>query len=458
MGRDEKVNKICILISDGVGVKNYLFSDLLPLMDKQGINYVVLHPFGGRLPIENNVLQEQAHLEFFKEPFFVRLWREAICYARLHFNALRAGNDTIITNWMPNKSTLSSKLLFNLAEFLGKKWKSENRILKQETWLNNLVKRSSVFKAYRKQLEHLQIDFLLCTHQRVPAALPIILAAKGLEIKTATVIFSWDNIPKARLPFRSDLYFVWSQYMKEELRFYYSDIREDQIKITGTPQFDHYQDSVLIEKREVFAQKYGLDPDKSWLLFSGDDRLTSPFDAEYLKDVAEAIKIEPELQLLFRQVPVESTDRYDEVLNANDIIHIPPLWQSTTNWRGFIPTKEDIVLLVNLSFHCKVVINVGSTMALDFSCFDNIGLYLNYDQPHGTDWSVDTIYKFQHFQTMAGLEAVGWINNRQDILSKIKQAIEAPESIARDRQKWRKRVVADHDKLSAERLVEAIVL
>jgi len=451
-----KNKRICVLVPDGVGVKNYLLSDMIELIKEKGDEVVVWHPFGSRLPIKKQLDVQEATLPVFKEPFLVRTWREALCYARLSLNTVKTNNPTILSNWMPNTAVLSRKVLYGLAEFLGKQWKSETRIQREETRLNRWVKKSATFQLFRKSLEQLEVDFLLCTHQRVPLALPVMLAASSLGVRTATVIFSWDNIPKARLPFRSDLYFVWSQYMKDELKFYYEDIKEEQIKITGTPQFDHYQNTSLIESREVFATQYGLNPDNHWVLFSGDDKVTSPFDPSYLKNIGEALENEIDVELLFRQVPSESTERYISILNTSKIKHIPPLWEQSDAWTGFMPTREDIALLVNLAYHCEVVINVGSTMALDFATFNHTGLYINYDQPEAKKWSVETIYKFQHFRTMDGLEPVGWINSKVEILPKLRSILDGTEEVGADKGRWLKRIVGEQEITSAQKIVAAI--
>ncbi|MNE85890.1 hypothetical protein D3C80_1829360 [compost metagenome] len=77
------------------------------------------------------------------------------------------------------------------------------------------------------------------------------------------------------------------------------------------------------------------------------------------------------------------------------------------NWGVFFPRLEDVSLLVNIAFHCSFAINVGSTIAHDFSALNKPCFYLNYDQKYSENWSVDTIYKFQHFRSMEGIDAVG---------------------------------------------------
>lgn len=445
--------KVLVLVPDGVGVRNYLLSDMLSLMQEEGLSPLVCSPFKNKLKDIISAEIPQIVLKPVTEPFVVRFWREAICYARLSLNTRKTNNETILTNWNPDKSSFAKKLFFGFAEILGAGWESEQGIEKQDQRLFRWTKRSKAYKEYQRILLEHRVSTLFCTHQRAISALPFMLAAKDLGIRTATVIFSWDNLPKARLAFRSDTYLVWSEYMKKELAFYYPDIGESQIIVSGTPQFDFYKNKKLIEERAIFAKRYDLDPDKKWVLFSGDDKLTSPYDDQYLQDVADSLECEENIVLLFRQVPVETTDRYDKVLKTKSVKHIPPLWKKSEKWMGFMPTHEDITLLANLSYHCNAVINIGSSVALEFAVYDNIGLYINYDQPKAVGWSVDTIYSFQHFKTMNGLDAVGWINSKDDILKKVRMAIDTPEKIAKDRKVWLQVVTEFDSDRSSTRLI-----
>ena len=74
------------------------------------------------------------------------------------------------------------------------------------------------------------------------------LAARDLNIPTAVFIFSWDNLPKGMLVVEADYYFVWSTHMKNELLYYYSNIKESQIRITGSPQFEGHFDDINIDE------------------------------------------------------------------------------------------------------------------------------------------------------------------------------------------------------------------
>jgi hypothetical protein len=212
------------------------------------------------------------------------------------------------------------------------------------------------------------------------------------------------------------------------MALYYPEIPFNSIIVTGTPQFEFYQDSKYILERKIFYEKYNLDSQKRIICFSGDDTMTSPDDPFYLKDIAkELIKanLQEQYQILLRRCPVDLSGRFDAIVKKYPklIIEVSPLWcfNSSKEWSAVYPSIEDVKLLVSTAFYADVVVNVGSTMAFDFAMFDKPCVFINYDQENKTakDWSVTTIYQFQHFSSMPNEEAVIWLNNKAEIVEKL---------------------------------------
>lgn len=403
-----------------------------------------------KIPIRQQVFKS------FPESRIQTFYREATTFARLKSSAARKNNPTILNNWSRRKSGFSKRIFYFLAELFGSRLGTYELIRFWESEVGKHWKNTAALTHYRKVLVEINPDLVFITHQRVPTLVPLCLAASLEKIKTISAIFSWDNIPKARLPIRTDYYAVWSDHMKAEMLDYYREIEPERIFVTGTPQFDFYSKEELIIPRDVFARKYQLDMKKKWVLFSGDDVLTSPHDPEYLRDVAEVLANEPEIQILFRQVPVTTAERYQHVLDQYpDIVHIPPLWKKGDFWTSFFPLFEDIQLLMNLCHHCETVLNIGSTMALDFAFFDKPGIFLKYDAVPDPNWSTSVVYQFQHFRSMEGLDAVLVAESKEEILSKVSLAINSPKAVAVDREKWKNRIVKT-DKPAAIEFVKLI--
>ena len=311
-------------------------------------------------------------------------------------------------------------------------------------------------------LENIKPDVIFNTHQRSLIAVPIVAAAKKLGIKNVGAIYSWDNIPKARLSVRTNEYVVWSKHMKNEMKIFYPEIKQDNIIITGTPQFEFYSDKELLISKELFFKKIGLDMNRKVVCFSGDDTRTSPFDPEYLEDLANSLMLFTENtrpQILLRRCPVDVSGRFQKIIKKHSTIikEAAPIWnfdKEGDNWQLIYPNYKDIALLVNTVYHSDVVINVGSTMAHDFAIFNKPAIYLNYNPVKSNKWNIETIYKFQHFRSMKNLNPVFWLNEKKDIIEVIKKALNSDLSSdeIKDAQRWLN-IISEYREIASQNIV-----
>ncbi|MEM9679483.1 MAG: hypothetical protein AAF901_04095 [Bacteroidota bacterium] len=458
----ENRSHVVFIVPDGVGVKNYLYSNVLKhLKETSEITIWSTLPESAFYTIKelHDVTFNYMPLTLHAESKRTRLLREAATYARLKFNTNVTDNTTILKNWRRPKGNTKLLMLYRLAELIGG-WANTNynRILKLETKAKRYWKQH-IISTYKKELGAINPTSIFITHQRVNGLMPICIAAKELGIRTSTAIFSWDNLPKARLNVSVDQYLVWSDWMKDEMHLFYKEIEPSRVLVTGTPQFEFYKDQNRLIDRVTFAERYGLNPEAKWICFSGDDELTSPHDPKYLRDIAEYLPDHNSpVQIIFRRCPVDFSDRYDEVLKAfkHKIVSIDPIWYTESEaWVGYYSKFDDIQLQVNLAHHCDLVINLGSTMALDFTTFNKPCLYLNYDTVQDKDWTTTFIYKFQHFRSMEGLQPVGWINDVSEISLKISDALN--NNLGKDRKLWLEKLVRHPYEKNSEIIAKTIV-
>mgnify|MGYP000122255427 CR=1 FL=1 len=465
------MKRIGILLPDGVGIRNYMFSSFLKnLMLSEKVEIVLIHSVTEMAisEIENhNKFKFEKHLlPLQKESFKLRFYREFISYARLMFNKNLTNNDSIMTNWNPQKNKISKKIFYFLIESLQYLFiKNYNSILFFENTYNRAVLKES--KSYKKFLKEIKVDVIFCTNQRANNSILFIAEANNMGIKTIGAVFSWDNIPKANLSLKTDEYVVWSEHMKEEMNLFYPEIPEDKIKITGTPQFEFYENPDLLQSKTEFCKQFGLDSSKKTICFSGDDTRTSPYDPIYLSDLAEKISNLPKSnqpQILLRRCPVDLSGRFDSIVEKyKDIIKVAaPIWNFDRNnkkkWTLVYPKFEDVELLINTVKHCDVVLNVGSTMAHDFAMFKKPAIYINYDVSNAKNWSVNTIYQFQHFRSMEYLEPVFWLNSKDMILEILNKAFASNENSKqiKDGQKWLDIIATDRENAS-ENIANALI-
>lgn len=421
-------DKIFIVVPDGVGVRNYLYSKAFNNISE---NLILFHNLGDEtieyLRNFKNISQDIAIPEY-KESIKEKFYRELISLSRLYFNVNLVNNNTLLINWVWKHKTFSKKIFYKWIEFQARFYSNYDSILKLESKYQKEIRKNPFYSEVKTLLQKENPKSIICAHQRGLKMPTIFAAAKDLGIPTTTVIYSWDNLPKARLALRADNYWVWSAYMKDEMAIYYPEIPQNNILVTGTPQFEFYEDKNNIIDKKLFYDTYNLDIDKKIICFSGDDELTSPDDPKYLEDVAEEITkagLETQYQILLRRCPIDLSGRFDIVIKKypNLIKEAAPIWNFNTasSWTTIYPTFEDVKLLVSTAFYSDIVINLGSTMAFDFAMFKKPCVFINYDQKNKTnpDWSVETIYKFQHFRSMPSKEAVIWLNSKNEIIDKL---------------------------------------
>lgn len=446
--------KIMLLFPDGVGIRNYLYSDIFKGMEKE---LVLFHAFDAKteqavkdITAIQNTISIPKYSESLKEKFL----RELICLSRLKHNAKLVNNYTILTNWKTNHKGFSKTLFYKFIALASYGFSSYQRILKLEKWYRKAIRNTSFYNEVREILVANSPEKLFCSHQRGVQCAPIFAAAQDLGIETITVIYSWDNLPKARMALQADKYLVWSDYMKEELELYYPEIASNQIFITGTPQFECYQNPENIIPKEAFYNRYNLDFDKKIICYSGDDVLTCPDDPQYLDDLADELvknNLDSEYQILLRRCPVDISGRFETIISKYpDLIkQAPPLWnfEPNSSWTTIYPLPEDVKLLVSTAYYSDVVVNLGSTMAFDFGMFKKPCIYINYDQEYkvNPNWLVQKIYNFQHFKSMPSKNVVVWWQQK-DIIKQLLLDLKWNEVT----NIWIEKVLEDYDSSSTK--------
>jgi hypothetical protein len=445
-----KNNKIFIFLPDGIGLRNFAYSDFYELGKKRGFNVVFWNntPFG-----LTELGFKEIKIQYSKSHPITETYKNARKQIELNLNIRRAKDKVYDTYRFPFsyqtplkaiKSVVTQLLSFSHSSKYGL-----NRIRKK------IKEKERKTLYYHQCLETLQKEnpaMVFCTNQRPMMAIAPLIAAQYLGIPTATFIFSWDNLPKSTMVVETDYYFVWSDLMKKELLFYYPYVQEEQIFISGTPQFEaHFNQNKSSSKEEFFKQN-NLDINKKYICFSGDDITTSPDDPAYLEDAAKAV-IELNnkgynIGIIFRRCPVDFSNRYDTILKkySGTIVSIDPIWKSlSSGWNTVLPAKEDDSLLSNLGEYCEMVINLGSSMVFDFICHKKVCAYFRYNQQTQADkkWDIFKCYQYVHFRSMPNDGAVVWLDSPNEIASKIAKALKESETTVSHAKDWFK-VINQH--------------
>lgn len=433
-----------IVIPNGVAIRNFLCTRFLDLLLESG-SVTVWHslkaddidPFRHRwdarvrweiLPAVHDRLVE-------------RVLRQAKGRAQLYWQ--QRADPTVPRRKNQSQNRWRARAVESLVTAIAWMCANPRRVIHLDRLHQRVAARARHMNAFETALRRWRPDVVFCAHQKSLQAVPAIIAARRLGIPTATFISSWDNLPKGRMPVNPSDFLVWSEFMKQELLSYYPEVSPDRVHVAGTPQFETYRDTSLVRPRDEFFQELGLDPGRPVICFSGDDVLTSPYDPRYLADLAEsmrAIDATRRPQILFRRCPVDQSGRYDAVLaKYPEIASSNPCWtmHAASDWTQVVPRWEDIALLVNIVYHSDMVVNVGSTMAMDFAAYDKPAVYIAYD-PEGIDrtWTIHDIYRKVHFKTVHALQPVYWARSSRELGNIVLHALEHPGENSEARRAW----------------------
>ncbi|WP_432222981.1 UDP-glycosyltransferase [Flavobacterium sp. TMP13] len=456
-------SKVFVLLPDGIGLKNFAFSNFFKEGKEQGFETI----YWNNTPFDLASLGfSSVDIQNSKSHRLTEIFKNARKQIELNLFIKKTNDFVYDTYRFPFSYATLKKCIKSILTHIVVQLHNNDKGLERLRAKIKRAEKNTIY--YRECIATLRTEkpaLVFCTNQRPMTAIAPILAARVLGIPTACFIFSWDNLPKATLLIETDYYFVWSEHMKKELLYYYSYIKCNQVFITGTPQFENHYDFSLMKTRKMFYEEHSLDLNKKYICYSGDDITTCPDDPKYLENVATAVynlnKQGFALGLIFRRCPVDFSSRFDSVLkDFNDVIvSINPKWKKIgESWNAVLPTVEDTSLQTNTILHSEMVVNLGSSMVFDYAAHQKPCAFINYDisKNEKSDWSTKKIYNYIHFKSMPLNNSVLWLNSANEIEYKIKESLSNSAQVVENAQKWFEIVAGETPAKSSEKIWQAI--
>lgn len=114
-------------------------------------------------------------------------------------------------------------------------------------------------------------------------------AAQRLNIPTAVVVQSWDNLTtKGTYHAVPDVLFVWNQALAEEAKSIHG-IPEERILVTGAPRFDAWFAISPSRSRGEFLSQIGLEPGDQYLTYLCSSNSISGDETAFVGEFADAL-------------------------------------------------------------------------------------------------------------------------------------------------------------------------
>jgi hypothetical protein len=431
------MKKLGIVITDGVGFRNFIMSDFIKEATEKFDDVIIYSglplPAFHSIPQSNITIKE---LDIFVEgrvTWFFRKWKEVAHLQKHH--SFYGMKDNLISGYPKNHSVraLVVKSIYFFTRFIH----CQKSILLAEKFQFMSFSQHKITKGYLQLLRQDQPNHIFFTHQRPPFLAPFLYAAQQLKISSSTFIFSWDNLAsKGRMLGTFDYFLVWSHLMKTELLHFYPNVSTEKVKVVGTPQFEPYVMPKYETTADDFYTKFRLDANLKTICYSCADVSIGQNDPIVIQTIATAIRnnsIGISSQLIVRTSPAEDDTRFKTIREEfPEIKWNVPKWILTRenhaeSWSQRIPTEEDIMDLRSLLENVDININMCSTMSLDFMLFDTPVINAVFGNPENGLYDDQRFLNYVHYKKVVDSQSVTIAKNPTELVDQINQALSNPK-------------------------------
>ena len=453
-----------VVITDGVGFRNFILSDFISEA-KISFDVVVIYSCIPASAFQKyNLNCKIVELGQFNEKFITWVFRKTkeVAHLQLH----QKNNFGIRDNFNSNKTKAknprgyTTRFIYKVTTWLH----SESWILRFNKGQQLSFKKNPLGKLFHNQLKEDKIDILFFTHQRPPFIAPLIYQAEKLKIKTASFIFSWDNLAsKGRMAGNFDYYLVWSNLMQSDLLYFYQSVKPHQIEVVGTPQFEPYVLKRYATNEEDFYKRYGLDAALPIILFTCNDSSSKndPFYLELLADYIAANKIKA--NLIVRTSPADEPKRFLYLQEKYPFIKWNvPEWTLTREnhaepWTQRVPEFNDLVNLKSLLQFSDVIINVLSTIILDGFLFDKPSICPVFGNEEKDYDNALKYLDYAHLKMVEDSKGVTIVKNESEYMETINTVLKNPNALLNNQKKFIELEVGKPLQGTSKRIAETLL-
>ena len=448
---------IFVTLPIGLTVRNLLFTGVLNKVISQGDVRVVA--FTPVLDLADRYSETEDHLIFEPLPPRNRYRLTGLLNHILNFRFKRLIDD-------PSLTSLRLKRRW-LREVRPKQWLFES-ILAQPFPKSRLIyrilsavhdRRLGVSKEIPKLFDQYKPSMMFATNPTVMFEHDFLKFAKRTGVPTVGMIHSWDDLTtEGRIVVPVDRYFVWNELMKGELIKLHG-ASEEQISVTGIPQFDPYADVLSPCDKEQFLIGQDLDPGKLTVLFATSAGGDTPEEPEILELMVLALNKahSGDIQFLVRVHRRDDVGRYAAINQPNVRFQVPGAQIAHLDDQRLMEQSDLLLLRDTLSF-TDVLVNTASTISIDAAALDKPVVNIKFDL-HEKDYihSVRRYFDMVHYKPFIGSQATKIATSFDEMLAFIQRYLKDPTLEREQRANLAETMCYKVDGKSAERIASFLL-
>jgi hypothetical protein len=245
----------------------------------------------------------------------------------------------------------------------------------------------------------------------------------------ASMIVSWENMStKTLLSEFVDTFLIWSEEMDEDFRRSLPQLRAKPRLVIGSPQFEPIRQGRGLLPRAEFFGKYGLDPNKKLILYTTGSKTLFPGEPTCLEILLLHWRknLNDRANIMVRMHPKDRRGRHAALIPKFPEVPFTLAGTNLVDDNDWVPTREDIDLLVNQLHHCDLIGNVASTMTLEGFVIDkpsiNIGFTLNSSV--SARYPMEDFYRSRHYRDIVESGAAPLVNTYEELFTCIEDVLD----------------------------------
>lgn len=449
---------ILIPIFDGMVGRNILYTDVIKILTADSRVRVVIIPPKGKADYYQSQFEDGAHIfvdktTFWKHDFFEFLSEKMFLHSiPTDFMRIRQ------VDWYWNKGKYLTYLGVSVLRILGH-IRLYHRFLRLADSLFPVPE--YVYEVYKRW----QPDLVFAPTMIARDEVTLMRIARRDGKKTVGMFKSWDNpTSKAFLKFFPDSIIAHTEIMKREAVGIYG-YPENQIVVTGVPQFDMYSHRDFLEPREQFFEKIGADPNKKLIVYAPAGDWMAPYDKEVLGKILDWIDSGEivNAQVLLRLHPAYISKTEELGGRKNLVIERPGKHFKGVDLDATLKSvefdKEEIRHLASTLEYAAVTINTASTMAIEGAIFDKPVILIGFDGERTLPYwkSVRRYYDRNHFIPIIRSNGATLVKNSNELLRALKDYFSNPNLHKDGRARIRREQGYDHTGKAGEQLGRALL-
>lgn len=288
---------------------------------------------------------------------------------------------------------------------------------------------------------------------------PVLREARRRGIKTVGMVRGWDNFTThGFLRVVPDRLLLQNKFLKEA-GVRYQALDPAYLEVVGFPQNDWYFHKDLLEPRNVFLQRFNIDPRKRVILYGAMGDYLFPKEgeiAEIFEELVELGKLPQDLVMIFRAHPAF----FSPLEKMKHMKHVVTDRTAEVRLGNLDPETngQEIQRLIGSIAHSEMVITSGSTVALDAVALGKPAIAVAFEKTPTNYWLSARRFRhhYTHYEAVMATGGVAEANSKEELASAINRYLERPEADFEGRKKLREEFLEPYEGDSGGRVAEWI--